>query len=257
MILDSINQGVVVVDEFSQLIAWNDEFLKLYGLNPKALQKGMDLQSFSELFSSSENNAELATALSFNHRLGVLAAGDYLDVLADGKAIEIRVSVRKSGGLIATYTDATAHFETEAKLREQGKQLSEQVAQLRTLGSSLEEARKQAVHSDQQKSRFLAMISHDIRTPMSAIISSLELLSEGKTLKDHDRLREVALASGRQMLFLLSDIIEVSRTDGWNFTIKPEDVAIRKLLNAVVDAWEPFATKKNISLSLLIAETFR
>ncbi|WP_439143574.1 ATP-binding protein [Planktotalea sp.] len=254
MILDSINQGVVVVDEFSQLVAWNDEFLKLYGLNPKALQKGMDLQIFCDLFAASEDSPERAPALSFNHRLGALGAGDYLDVLADGKAIEIRISDRTSGGLIATYTDATPHFETEAKLRDQRKQLSEQVTRLRTLGSSLEEARKQAVHSDQQKSRFLAMISHDIRTPMSAIISSLELLSDDKTQKDHDRLREVALASGQQMLFLLSDIIEVSRTDGWNFTIKPENTAMTELLKAVVDAWEPLAAKKDITLNLQIGK---
>lgn len=256
MILDSINQGIVVVDEFSQLVAWNDKFLRLYSMSENALHKGMELQSFSELFASSANNPMLATALSSNNKLGALGQGDYLDVLADGTAIEIRVSDRNSGGLIATYTDVTAHFETEAKLRTQRKLLTGQVAQLQSLGKSLEEARKQAVHSDQQKSRFLAMISHEIRTPMSAIISSLELLSDSGHPQDQERLREVALASGRQMLFLLSDIIEVSKTDGWNFTIEVEDVKITELLTSIVDAWQPFAGQKNISLDLKIGPAF-
>lgn len=255
MILDSINQGIVVVDEYSQLVAWNDEFLRLYGLGKTSLHKGMGLQDFSELFALSKSSGPTSTSLSFNDRLGSLKSGEYLDVLADGTAIEIKVGIRDSGGLIATYTDVTSHFATEARLREQRKQLEQQVIQLQTLGHSLEEARIQAVKSDQQKSRFLAMISHDIRTPMSAIISSLELLSAGKTEADSESLRQVALASARQMLFLLSDIIEVSRSDGWNFTIENEDVAISDLLTSIVAVWQPFAARKSVELDLVIAET--
>lgn len=255
MILDSINQGIVVVDEYAQLVAWNDEFLRLYGLSKTSLHKGMGLQDFSELFAPSQTSAQPSQSLSFNARLGSLKSGEYLDVLTDGTAIEIKVGLRDSGGLIATYTDVTSHFATEARLREQQKQLAQQVTQLQTLGHSLEEARNQAVKSDQQKSRFLAMISHDIRTPMSAIISSLELLSADESQADQERLRQVALASGRQMLFLLSDIIEVSRSDGWNFTIENEDVAISELLVSIVAAWKPFAARKSVKLNLAIAQT--
>jgi signal transduction histidine kinase len=255
MILDSINQGIVVVDEFSQLVAWNDEFLRLYGLGKTLLHKGMGLPDFSELFAISKNSGPQSKLLSFNDRLGSLKSGEYLDVLADGTAIEIKVSTRDSGGLIATYTDVTSHIGTEARLREQRTQLKQQVAQLQTLGHSLEEARSQAVKSDQQKSRFLAMISHDIRTPMSALISSLELFSADEDQADQERLRQVALASGRQMLFLLSEIIEVSRSEGWNFTIEKEDVAISDLLASIVAAWHPFAARKSVKLDLVIAET--
>ena len=255
MILDSINQGVVVVDEFDQLVAWNDEFLRLYRLGKASLHKGMSLQAFSELFAQPETPGQEARPLSVNGKLASLKSGDYFDVLADGTAVEVRVSTRDSGGLIATYTDVTAHIETEARLRHQRKQLEQQVTQLQTLGRSLEEARSQAVRSDQQKSRFLAMISHDIRTPMSAIISSLELLSSARDDDDQERLLDVALASGRQMLFLLSDIIEVSRSDGWTFTIEMEDVPLGGLLTSTVEAWQPYAARKSVGLRLEIAET--
>lgn len=254
MILDSINQGIVVVDEFSQLVAWNDEFLKLYELGKKSLHKGMELHEFSQLFAPLQNSPGPATTLSFNNRLATLGPGEYLDVLPNGAAIEIKVDKRDSGGLIATYTDVTSHFASEARLREQQKQLWQQVTQLKSLGQSLEKARSQAVKSDQEKSRFLAMISHDVRTPMSAIISSLELLSSNESGIDQDRLRQVALDSGRQMLFLLSDIIEVSRSDGWNFTINKEDVAINDLLRSIIEAWQPFAARKSIQLDLTIAK---
>ncbi|WP_435257640.1 ATP-binding protein [Thioclava sp. FR2] len=253
--MDSINQGVVVVDEFDQLVAWNDEFLRLYKLGKTALYKGMGIRDFSDLFLPSDNDGQQAKPLSVNGRLGGLKSGEYFDVLADGTAIEIKVSTRDSGGLIATYTDVTSHISTEARLRRQRKLLEEQVTQLQTLGRSLEEARSHAVNSDQQKSRFLAMISHDIRTPMSAIISSLELLSSDQTGGDRERLLQVALASGRQMLFLLSDIIEVSRSDGWNFTVEVDDVRIGDLLASIVEAWQPYAARKPVQLHLAISES--
>lgn len=255
MILDSINQGIIVIDEFSELVAWNDEFLKLYDLGKTTLHKGMCIQDFSELFGPNVNCGSSQAPLSYNNRLGSLGAGEYLDLLADGTAIEINVDTRGCGGLIVTYTDVTSHFAIEARLREQQKQLRQQVTQLQSLGQSLEEARNQAVKSDQQKSRFLAMISHDIRTPMSAIISSLELLSADEIQPGQESLLQVALASGRQMLFLLSDIIEVSRSDGWNFTIEKEDVVIGDLLLSIVAAWQPFATRKSVKLDLEISQT--
>ena len=255
MILDSINQGVVVVDEYSQLVAWNDEFLRLYGLGRTSLHKGMALQEFLELFALSKDSGLQEWILPFNDRSGPPKSREFLDVHADGTAIEVKVSTRDSGGLIATYTDVTSHIATEARLREQRKLLEQQVTQLQTLGRSLEEARSQAVKSDQQKSRFLAMISHDIRTPMSAIISSLELLSTDQAQADQERLLQVALASGRQMLFLLSDIIEVSRSDGWSFTIEREDVAIKDLMESIVAAWQPLAARKSVKLDLAITTT--
>ncbi len=254
MILDSINQGVVVIDEFEQLVAWNDEFLRLYGLSRTALQKGMCINDFSDLFRPLASNGTRAESVSVNDRLGHLKSGDYVDVRPDGTAIEIKVTTREAGGLIATYTDVTGHIATEARLREQRRQLEHQVTQLQALGKSLEEARCQAVRSDRDKSRFLAMISHDIRTPMSAIVSSLELLSGGEADADKDHLLQVALASGRQMLFLLSDIIDVSRADGWSFTIETDNVSIRDLLASTVAAWQPLAAARAITLDLSIAE---
>lgn len=254
MILDNINQGVVVIDEYSQLVAWNDVFISLYSLNKNSLKKGMHAQEFAELFGIQDDGLPNARPQSCNRRMATLRQGEYFDQLDDGTSIDVKVTTRESGGLIATYSDVTQHVATQLRLEHQGEKLGVQVDELRALGQSLETARNQAIQSDQQKSRFLAMISHDIRTPMSAVISTLELLADPDVRTDEERLIQVALTSAQQMLYLLSDIIEVSRFDGWNFAIIGEDVEVKKLLEAIADAWRPLAEKKGLTLHLQCSE---
>jgi CheY-like chemotaxis protein len=88
---------------------------------------------------------------------------------------------------------------------------------------------------------------------MSAVISTLELLSDPDSVAEAERLREVALSSSRQMLYLLADIIEVSRSDGWNFSIQKEAVAISDVLAEIADAWRPLAEQRGLSLDLAFA----
>lgn len=250
MILDNINQGVIVIDEYSQLVAWNEVFLRLYGLDKNALQKGMHVSEFAEIFSQKQDRSQRTSFESLNSKLASLQQGDYFDQLDNGTSIDVKVTTRETGGLIATYSDVTQHIDIQSRLKAQGEKLAAQVHELRALGHSLEIARNQAIKSDQQKSRFLAMITHDIRTPMSAVVSTMELLADPDIQTDQERLVQVALTSGRQMLYLLSDIIEVSRTDGWNFAIAAEDVSVKDLLEAIADAWRPLAEKKGLALDL-------
>lgn len=255
MILDNINQGVIVLDEYSQLVAWNEIFLRLYGLDKNALQKGMHVSEFAEIFSHDQDSSQRTSFESLNSKLASLQQGDYFDQLDNGTSIDIKVTTRGTGGLIATYSDVTQHIDIQSRLKDQGEKLGLQVHELRALGHSLEIARNQAIQSDRQKSRFLAMITHDIRTPMSAVVSTMELLADPDIQTDQERLVQVARTSGQQMLYLLSDIIEVSRTDGWNFAIVAEDVSVKDLLEAIADAWRPLAEKKGLTLDLRSPKT--
>lgn len=253
MILESISEGVVVFNEIDQLAAWNSVFCDLYGLQHSSLRKGMSIRDFTNLFN--ENGGCGKGRLSINAHLGSLDGGEFTDMLDSGAAIEVRLTKRDQGGFIATYSDITSHLEVQSILREQRQTLREQVEELTDLGRSLQEARNKAVKSDKDKSRFLAMLSHDIRTPMSAMISTLEVLSKPGQDVDGDRLLEVALASSKQMLFLLADIIEVSRTEGWNFQLSYEATAVRELISSTTEAWRPFASTKGLELQYDIENT--
>lgn len=141
-----------------------------------------------------------------------------------------------------------------AELESRGQQLDDRVAELEKMRGSLEESRDVAVRADQSKSRFLAMMSHDIRTPMNAILATLELLATTQLDEKQSRLLELSRLSGDQMLFLLADLIEVARSDGWNLDLAEDRVETHEFFNDLGDAWMQLAAKKQLSISVEIAD---
>lgn len=136
------------------------------------------------------------------------------------------------------------------KLERVSNELRARVADLDQLSTSLEISRNQAIRADQAKSRFLAMMSHDIRTPMNAILATLDLIAESDLAPEQSRLIELARTSGEQMLFLLADILEVARSDGWTFDLEEGRVCLSDYLHTIVDAWRPLADRHGLSLAL-------
>ena len=143
--------------------------------------------------------------------------------------------------------------ELEASRNEEqlkGEQLAQRLAEMETLGAALEDAREEAVAADRSKSRFLAMMSHDIRTPMNAILATLELLSISDLEPEQLKQVEMARNSSDQLLFLLADIIEYARADGWNLELKTEEIDFPKLIARAADTWRPLARKKALEISV-------
>lgn len=143
-----------------------------------------------------------------------------------------------------------------AELETRGQQLNERVEELEQMRASLEDSRDVAVRADRSKSRFLAMMSHDIRTPMNAILATLELLATTKLDDTQSRLLELSRLSGDQMLFLLADLIEVARSDGWNFELSKDKLTSKRFFDDVVDSWSQLAVKKGLELSVDIDDKF-
>ena len=74
-------------------------------------------------------------------------------------------------------------------------------------------ARKKAEESDKAKSEFLANMSHEIRTPMNAIIGYVELMQQDKVSTEHREYLETLKDSGKLLLNLINDILDVSKID--------------------------------------------
>lgn len=137
-----------------------------------------------------------------------------------------------------------------AELESRGTQLKERVEELEQMRTSLEESRDVAIRADRSKSRFLAMMSHDIRTPMNAILATLELLATTDLDEKQSRLLELSRLSGDQMLFLLADLIEVARSDGWDIDLANDKLNMRRFFSGLKDSWFQLAAKKKLELSI-------
>ncbi len=138
-------------------------------------------------------------------------------------------------------------------LHEKSGQLTQQIAELEAVGEALTAARTEADEANKSKSRFLAMMSHDIRTPLNAIMAIFELLMVSTSDQKQLELLQTASTSGDQLLFLLADIIQYARSDGWQ--VKPDIKTFqpRPFLETLVNSWRQLARKKSLQIQLVMA----
>ncbi len=110
-------------------------------------------------------------------------------------------------------------------------------------------AKEKAEESDRLKSSFLANMSHEIRTPMNGIIGFSELLqSRNLTPDDREYYTSVIVRSGHQLLAIINDILEISKIETGQITIKSEKFSLNELINNVVETFCIRCKEKNNSI---------
>lgn len=115
---------------------------------------------------------------------------------------------------------------------------------------TIEREKIRAVESSLAKSRFLFNMSHDIRTPMNAIIGYTQLaLKERSDDKVHDYLEKIDMSSGH-LLALINDILEMSRIENGKLQLEYEPIEIEKLFENIKDVFQEQMDRKNITFSV-------
>ena len=112
-------------------------------------------------------------------------------------------------------------------------------------------ARKVAEAANQSKAQFLATISHELRTPMNAVIGYTELLADeidgpiSALQRDHlSRVR----ASGQHLLGLIEDLLGYARIEAGEEVVRPEDVLLIDVVEDSLTLVRPLAEKKGLRI---------
>jgi len=124
----------------------------------------------------------------------------------------------------------------------------------RRLREDLIQARLSAEEASRAKSMFLANMSHELRTPLSGImgLSELLLLGDGVGARERGYL-ELIRESGRSLLAIVDDILDVTRIEAGKLQITPRDFDLPARLRAVTAAFAPQAQAKGLDLELSVA----
>jgi two-component system sensor histidine kinase RpfC len=116
----------------------------------------------------------------------------------------------------------------------------------------LSEAKQQAEDANRAKSMFLASVSHELRTPLNAIITLSDLLGATQTQREPREMVQTIAASGRSLLKLINNILDLSRIEAGRSVHARNDFALFDLLAQLRRVLVVQARAKNISLGIWI-----
>src|SRR5262249_48884965 len=102
----------------------------------------------------------------------------------------------------------------------------------------------------------LASMSHELRTPLNGIIGFSEFLTDGKpgplNPKQQEYLNDI-LNSGRHLLQLINDILDLAKVEAGRIDLNPERFALKKAIEEVCAVSHPQAQKKRIQVGLVVS----
>lgn len=115
----------------------------------------------------------------------------------------------------------------------------------------LTRARRHAENAARAKSEFLANMSHEIRTPMNGVLGFAELMLQGELETDQRRFAELIVQSGRSMMMLLNDVLDLSKIESGQFAIDRAPVNLHASLAECTALHRAAANRKGLTLDLV------
>lgn len=109
-------------------------------------------------------------------------------------------------------------------------------------------ARDAAIASSQTKSRFLAKISHDIRTPLNAILGAADLLSETRLDKNQSEYVRMFQRNCRRLVGLINDFLDFSRIEAGAIKIEKSSCNVREIVADAVATFREVSFRKGLKL---------
>jgi len=143
----------------------------------------------------------------------------------------------------ATVRDITAQKQAENEL----KQINES---LKIATASASEMAAQAQKANAAKSEFLANMSHEIRTPLNSIIGFTEILLREDLPAQHREQLTTVHNSGKHLLQLISDILDLSKIEAGKMTIEMTKCSLADIIARVESMMHPFAAEKGIDFAI-------
>ncbi len=146
-----------------------------------------------------------------------------------------------------------AHRRAEAAAR-RAQQMREAVEAQRTANKSvsLELAIQESERSARETERFIAVVSHELRQPLNAVLAAFQLFETNATAETSERARQVMHRQLMQMSRLLDDLLDMSRLGMHRLELKMADVDLRAPLEAAIETVAGRAAEMGQSLNIAL-----
>ncbi len=230
-IMDLVTDAVFIRDASDRITYWNNGAQRIYGWKREEVLGKVTHELLKTVFPQSMELIR-AQLLEQEHW-----EGELIHRCRDGTALNVasRWTLQRD---VAGEPMAVVELNYDITERKQIEQaLHEKNLELQTAAKS--------------KNRFLANMSHELRTPLNGIIGFAEFLTDGKpgplNPKQKEYLSDI-LNSGRHLLQLINDVLDLSKVEANRMEIHPEAFSAVKTIEGVRAVALPLAQKKNIEL---------
>jgi PAS domain S-box-containing protein len=234
--LDTLAEGLLVIDKKQNVVLANQAFARLLGAAPEDLvgrQTGQLGWIGADGAPLGDGDFPWLAAM----REGTVQYDNKLHLRdASGKQRTFKANCSpvmggngKPGGVLISLDDVTLLEENQVELRK---------------------AKEEAETANKSKSEFLANMSHEIRTPMNAILGFTEVLKRGygKNELESRRHLETIHSSGKHLLELINDILDLSKVEAGRLEVERIDCEPHKIIREVVKVLGVRAREKGIGL---------
>jgi signal transduction histidine kinase len=167
-------------------------------------------------------------------------ANDYLVKLPDRTELLARIRYHSAACIAQLERD-----EAMRALRESQQQLIATNTSLISLNQKLEQA-------TQAKSEFLAMMSHEVRTPLNGVLGFSDLLLESALTPEQRSYVETISTSGRALLTVLNDILDFSKIEAGKLELECEAFDLGRCIRSMCELFEPRGREQGTAISCVI-----
>ncbi|MDR2590895.1 MAG: PAS domain-containing protein [Oscillospiraceae bacterium] len=240
IMLENAPVGLTLFDENLTFIDCNDVVLDMYGVSKEYYSKFFGTQAhFPELQPDGKNSIDKAKKIMKRVIRGETIKVEWIHLTPDGKPLPVELTMtrmyRDNKFIMLGYI-----YDMRDQIR-----LKEEVE------SSLIEAQV----ANRAKSDFLARMSHDMRTPLNAVIGMSDLSLEGDGISREDRINiEKIHTAGTILLNLVNDILDISKIEAGKLELVPACYDVPSLINDTIMQNIIRINEKPINFKLNISE---
>ncbi len=209
--------------------------------------------------------------LSITVIISTIAAIDFLPLLLKieldaplslelGQIIYISiVAILLTGTSSQIYINRYEQFRARKQAEKLSEILEERAEILEMLKNKSEKQAQKIRENEKLKDRFFANISHEFRTPLTLILGPLQDLLEGQNraskVKVSTELLQVMQSNGEQLLDLINQLLDLSKIDASQITLKPETVDLAAFTRKTVRSFAPLAESQGVALDVSVEKT--
>lgn len=256
--IESIDQGFILCDADDRILLSNRRIRAMFPSIGPAMQPGASLRDLvrraAESGDYSHPGESVDDATENIYRMFRTGTVEGIErQLRDGRWILFTQNVTPHGLLVGLRTDITLLKQREQQLTEVRDHLQRQTVELTRLTEDLHVARQRAEDASRAKSQFLAMISHELRTPFTGIRGMADLMAGTRLDAEQGRFLDVMRRSIDRLLALLDQLLDFSRIEAGRIEILQVPMAPARLVADAATTFDAGARAKGLTLMWEIA----